>query len=132
MASNIREFELELDGMFDITMEQLREKVMELAFDGDAILRRRSPVDTGQFRANWVTSVGEPITAMQVGPGGGFEATSLAAIADYPKDAWPVIYMANNVPYAEALEDGHSKFAPLGVVAETKAELAAEWESKTL
>ena len=132
MADNIREFQLEMTAAYVELMGDLRTAVIALSLDADATLRERSPVLTGQFRANWLTSVGEPNLAVQEGPGAGFASESAAALAVYPDDAWPAVYVQNNLPYANALEDGHSKKAPNGVVAVTVAELAAKWESKTL
>ena len=51
-----------------------------------------APVDTGRFRNNNLVSLQHP--------------------ANYG-----VIYIQNNLPYAEALENGHSQQAPTGVYA---------------
>lgn len=42
---------------------------------------------------------------------------------------YEVVYLANNVEYAAALEGGHSQQAPQGVVAVTVAELQAFFNS---
>lgn len=56
----------------------------------------RTPVDTGRLRGNWhisqVITLGERV------------------------------FISNNLPYAEAIEDGHSKQAPMGMVKVTIAE----------
>ena len=79
-----------------------------------------SPVDTGRFRGNWQTAVGDAPsgTVELLDPDGNTViAKASGAVADMkPGD---VIYMANNLPYAEALEDGWSGQAPGGMVALT-------------
>lgn len=74
-----------------------------------------TPVDTGRLRGNWQTTVGSPAAAelARVDPGGSAamaEAmTNLGGLLD-------VVWFVNNLPYAEAIEYGHSKQAPEGMV----------------
>jgi len=132
MTENIRMFQVELTAMLDAAMDEIRQEVIELAIDADRILKESSPVDTGQFRANWLTSVGSPSDAQQEGSGGAMASASAAALASYPDDGFPVIYLQNNVPYADRLEDGHSTQKPLGVVKITVPALQAIWDAKTI
>ena len=77
----------------------------------------------GRFRANWQLGV-------DVHPEGGIDAldksgakTKAKARAQIPKQAAGHVYtITNNLPYAQALEDGHSRQAPHGMVALTKIE----------
>ena len=91
------------------------------------VLRRvvmRTPVRSGRARGNWQTSVGSPMDGEidRTDKGGG------AAIGDGASviDGWDVsnvaIFLMNNVPYIQALEDGHSTQAPSGMVKITVAE----------
>ncbi len=105
------------------------EKKMDLVarkaiFDLFSTVVRRSPVDTGRFRANWNISYGSinPTTT---------EETSRARIkGDLTKllssPVNGVIFMTNSLPYAKRLEEGWSKQAPVGMVRIT----AAEWNMK--
>lgn len=80
---------------------------------------RKSPVDTGRFRGNWIVSIGKPISSV-------FDATNKNASVfinnnpakidsfDLARDSELVIQ--NNLPYAEKLETGHSKQAPNGML----------------
>jgi hypothetical protein len=77
----------------------------------------------GRFRGNWQVSFGSPAASAvdTVDPGGGQTlAAGLAALAKAKVGV--VIYIVNNVPYAERLEFGWSKQAPSGVVRVTAAE----------
>lgn len=83
----------------------------------------RSPVDTGAFRSNNRVSVGSPDDGYDESAtdatGDATQAEGLQIIGQV-RDAFGVIYVQNNLPYAEALENGHSKNqAPSGVYAIT-------------
>ena len=97
---------------------------------------RRSPVDTGTYRASHGITTGEPLEGEGIRQGeypeGGGEAGRSGRLAG---EGWEeakgwrwrlgdgVIYIYNNLPYAEKLEDGHSKQAPQGIYAVSFAEL---------
>lgn len=77
---------------------------------------KASPVDTGRFRMNWQTSGTVPAqgTTTQTDPSGNLAISNATkyitsnSIAEYT--------MANNLPYAERLEFGWSRQAPVGMV----------------
>lgn len=77
---------------------------------------KASPVDTGRFRMNWQTSGHAPAqgTTTQTDPSGNLALSNVTkyitsnSISEYT--------MANNLPYAERLEYGWSKQAPVGMV----------------
>lgn len=83
-----------------------------------AILKR-TPVDTGRLRANWVASVGKPNRQIQDRkrtPNHAELASTLggAGLGD-------TMYFTNNLPYAEEMENGRigpdgSKQAPMGMM----------------
>lgn len=95
-------------------MERAFRKIVIDAYS-DCILM--SPVKSGRFRGNWQT-------AIDVIPAGTLERldpSGQIAIADVTNAALVTelgntVYMANNLPYAERLEDGWSKQAPAGMV----------------
>lgn len=81
-------------------------------------LKRATPVDTGWARANWQVSIGHPITQTT----GSREAVNVSAQA--AGEARLLVYdlsqgdiwITNNVPYIQELNQGHSKQAPAGFV----------------
>ncbi len=78
----------------------------------------RSPVDTGAFRGNNRVSVGSRDNGYDLNAAdksGG--ATIAAGAAKFGTGMAPftVIYIQNNLPYAEVLERGNSQQAPQGV-----------------
>ena len=114
--------------------------VRKTIIDISASLVKRSPVgDTstwlslgkppegyvgGHFRGNW--QLGKD--SMPMGEVSGEDKnggkTLNKIISQIPDQAATVgvYYIANNLPYGPALEDGHSKQAPLGIVGLTKLE----------
>jgi hypothetical protein len=87
----------------------------------------RSPVDTGRFRGNWRLGVGGPVSGTtSLTDKDGSTATANVAGMLPKKAAGTVLYLTNNLPYAWALEHGHSKVhAPNGMVGLTVLEFAA-------
>lgn len=69
----------------------------KIVFDIYARVVRRSPVDTGRFKGNWLMTPNVPKA-----PGS--------------------VLISNNLPYAQRLEDGWSDQAPIGMVKVTVAE----------
>ena len=93
---------------------------------GDGKLWKRPPPPGyvgGRFRGNWQLGV-NVVPAGETGridpDGGATVGTIIASIPEQP--AGTVMYLANNVPYAQALEDGHSTQAPNGLVGLTAME----------
>lgn len=87
----------------------------------------KSPVDTGRFRGNWITSVGAISTDTTEATDKSGEATiakGYAVLDAYPA-TMPPIHIQNNLPYAARLENGWSKQAPAGMVGLTIAEINA-------
>lgn len=101
--------------------QAVRQVVLELA----SRIIVRSPVDTGRFRANWRLGVG-------ASPSGTTEATdktgdgaNAAIAAALPANATAqILFLSNNLAYSWALEMGHSKQAPAGMVGLTVLEFA--------
>lgn len=72
-----------------------------------------SPVDTGRFRGNWFLSLGKSSREINFDRRSseslqeGKSVIDSASAIDYP-----TIILSNNLPYAEKLNNGHSKQAP--------------------
>ncbi len=104
---------------------------------------KRTPVDTGRARSGWDLTLGEPssivppeteekgrkVKAKQkfksVFAGGATVAVPAAAAGI---DGTQKVYIINNLPYIERLEEGWSKQAPAGMVRLSLAEVEAEVE----
>jgi hypothetical protein len=80
-----------------------------------------TPVLTGWARSNWAFAVGMTCPTQTIGerpPEGSMVITTIqsSAILQFA-GPYPMIWVYNNAPYIEPLEDGHSTKAPTGMVA---------------
>lgn len=76
-----------------------------------------TPVKTGWARSNWIPSISVPVSSPSGSPesvNGGQQQQGIAAVAGYQGD--DPVFVTNNVPYIQQLNDGSSKKAPAGFV----------------
>ena len=78
---------------------------------------KASPVDTGRFRMNWQISGAEERNGLIPGVDK-TGATAINRVSSYVmnKVVWREFTLTNNLPYAQRLEYGWSKQAPVGMV----------------
>jgi hypothetical protein len=96
----------------------VHETVIEI---GERLIER-SPVRTGRFRSNWVYGAGAASTAVTDATDG----TAVLGLEAMPADAAGRLHViANNLPYALALEYGASDQAPQGMVGVTALEFGS-------
>lgn len=114
------------DDLVGLVVVKVAQRLDERSPVGDATYWKNKPPKGyvgGRFRGNWQLGVGA-IPAGETGridPAG--SATVSAIVAEVPEQAaGKVFYLANNVPYAQRLEDGWSRQAPSGLVALTAME----------
>jgi hypothetical protein len=107
------------------TFRTIRNKV---GLQGLAGLTLKTPVLTGRARANWQVSEGDPAQGdvENVDPTGGETISDgngkIARAATYG-----VLYITNNLPYIERLENGWSRQAPGGMLELTFQELQSQF-----
>ena len=119
-------FELDIRAFVERTRISTRTAVRKLVLDTFLEILKRSPVDTGRFRANWrvalgapdlrTTSVAEGGTTSRVGQTLSEGERQVAAVFSTSSGVPEEIWISNNVPYAEGLERGSSSQASSGVV----------------
>ncbi len=109
--------------------EQLPAFTQKLAFDILAGVVEETPVLTGRARGNWQVSLGSPIeSALEIMDQNG-EITKAKGNAIIEKmKPFGVVYITNNLPYIEFLEEGTSDKAPDGMVAITLDRLGLSFE----
>lgn len=102
--------------------------------NADAVLREtakgvgerlvaRTPVEEGEARGGWKSSI-NGFSAAPTGrddKGGAATVEAIAAVIEHAK-AGDSVFITNSLPHIMALEHGHSKQAPAGMVAVTAAE----------
>ncbi len=106
--------------------KQLR--IIAMALLGEIV--SRSPVDTGRFRGNTTVTIGSPVftNSQTLDPTGSTTVSAGASVLSGLKP-FSIIYIQNNLPYAEKLENGRSKQAPSGVFGLAFAGVAAAYAS---
>jgi hypothetical protein len=136
--SNVKQFALDINKFCTKTKEQLDQACRKTVLEIGASLVQKSPVGNpdlwkrpapkgyvgGRFRGNWAVGINNiPTTVFDIIDKSG--AASIQRITEGAQQGkrGDVFYIANSLPYAEELEDGHSKTqAPNGIVGPTVAE----------
>lgn len=118
---SIREFTASIDKWISQVESGLEDVVQELCKDVHKALVMGSPVDTGRFRGNWqITFNRIPLHAVN-----NYDKSGQRTIAEGNQiiegmfargAAITSVHFSNMLIYANALEYGHSKQAPSGVV----------------
>jgi hypothetical protein len=71
----------------------------------------------GHARRNWILTIGQPAVAEREGVDpSGREAIGGASAALKALPKFSVVWISNNVPYIEKLDQGHSTQAPFGML----------------
>jgi len=100
---------------FSVKTEAAHNKIVRAAtlelFSG---VIKSTPVDTGRARGAWATTVDAPSSTVETREGA--EVSIAEVISKTPAGAGQETYLANNLPYIEALENGSSTQAPAGMV----------------
>ena len=97
----------------EIVMRQVSMKLFSAIILG-------SPVDTGRFRNNWFAAAG-PTPSRETTTYTGKQGTAAInraskVIGESRGMGWTELTLTNNLPYAQRLEYGWSKQAPVGMV----------------
>jgi hypothetical protein len=143
LCTNAEQFNGALQDLANLLEADLSQVVRGSVLRLFAAIIKRSPVDTGAYRASHQIANREPgdkdgVTKSPFKPGGdqaaakawadGLAGTKKAAWTWHPGDG--SIWIFNNVPYAYRLEEGHSKQAAAGIynmaLAQMNAYLAEE------
>lgn len=96
--------------------KDLSKKVRTIAIQLLNEVTMRMPVDTGRARANTIVSIGSPVYQVVDSydkSGGNTIMAGAARLSGL--EPYTVVYLQNNLPYIERLEDGYSKQAPIGM-----------------
>jgi len=123
-----RSFSQDIGAFVEKTGLSLNLVLRKLAFDAFAGLLMRSPVDTGRFRASWRIGINRVDLSVEPERADSLNIRSRFALQSAPAPSGGLIqtakfgdtiHLSNNLPYAQALEHGHSKQAPQGVLGRT-------------
>lgn len=101
-----------MNGGWSIPLDQLARKVQldletvarKSTLDVYSAVAKRSPVDTGRFRANWNVSYGAPDTSVTESTDASRALREAQKALTLPVGG--VTYMSNSLPYARVIEYG--------------------------
>ena len=133
MTGNAADWSKELHAQLEKELTEVVGDFVDLMQTGLDKLVDRSPVRSGQFKANWTVSIGEPdagVIEARDKDGAETKARGAAVLHGYPVGSFPPVYIQNNVSYASELEHGKSDQAPQGMLALTVVELNALMEAR--
>jgi hypothetical protein len=133
MANDVRTFNLQLDAFARKVGVSGTTVAKRVAFDLFGRIVRRTPVLTGRARASWTITTNGPgngDTTPNITVQGPFSKAIVGRAIKVAVNAFQMqrltalqvnqgdtIWISNNVPYIVALEEGHSRQAPAGMVA---------------
>ncbi len=128
--TNARQFGINIDKAFDKLLEKqflpFKQKIALQALIGVTL---KMPVLTGRARANTTVSLGA--LRRQVTDGADKTGSDTIGrgqnIIFSDTDIFGKVFIQNNLPYINELENGHSKQAPRGMFALTVAEIEAQF-----
>jgi len=117
---------------FNGDIDKFRQKVEKISTDIfrgtslDLLTRiiKRTPVDTGRLRGNWMATINSPSKTIdeKVKDKSGAKAIGSAKGTVNNAKLGNSIFLINNLPYAGVIEDGYSDQRPEGMVKVTVAE----------
>lgn len=114
-ALDISRFVKKANGNIDVV-------VRKITFEVFSRVIRKTPVDTGRARGNWIASADRPVLVALDGAKSEQQALADAGSVALKQSAGGVVFLANNLPYIQRLENGWSDQAPAGMVGTTLAE----------
>ena len=155
LAQNAAEFGQQLVRLANFHKEQTTAIIKKAVIDLYARVMERTPIDTGRARAGWhLTTDGNSAFVPPDMAGNGFSdiktrgrakgsataaevrtSRSLVGLMQGHVEGFDfrledgVVWLINNVEYIEALENGHSRQAPQGMVSLSLAEFNAHFAS---
>lgn len=125
-----RGFARQLQKFMDVDVKgRTLTKYKSIVRDLGTSIVRDTPVDTGQARANWrftTTKISGAYLASRRDPSGAAAIGRLASVVASLTLSKPV-YMTNNAPYIQRLENGWSKQAPAGMLAKNVYRVALKY-----
>lgn len=129
--TNARQFGINLDEAYDKLVEGqfliFKQKIALQALIG---ITNKMPVDTGRARANTTVSLAalNPSLTFRVDKSGADTIGRGSSMIKSDSDPFGAVFVQNNLPYINRLENGHSKQAPLGMFALTIAEIETQFQ----
>lgn len=122
-------FGTKLRAAHDRNMDKIDQISKKIMIDLDNKVVVRTPVDTGRARGNWIPSVGAAtFTVTEVNDKSGQLSISASISAHMAAGKLAPMFLTNNLPYIQKLENGHSQQAPMGMAKLSVQEVAKQFK----
>ena len=126
MSKEFRDFQKQFKKASNIVIKGSEEVVRAAAISLFSEIIKRTPVDTGRLRGNWQASLESPAT-------GKLSTVDKAGITSINKvkqkasefKVNDIIYLTNNLEYAQYIENGTPHIIPFGMVKTTLRDFRA-------
>ena len=132
-AIDVKKFKMQIKNEIDDVLVQSQEFKEKIGFDCFAGIVKRTPVDTGRARGNWMVSLGSAVEAVvDSGPTISDGQSSPSALINQGMSTISKskpgqdIVISNNLPYIVFLEEGTTKQNAKGMVAHNVARVSKE------
>lgn len=141
VSKSAAEFSHAMTKLAGLYEQRFGDVIRKCVLDLFAGIIRRSPVDTGSYRASHMIANHEPSPdegVVKFGYSSTKSGLASTSIAMEKVKAWTwkpgdgTIYIFNNLPYAEPLENGHSKQAPQGIYRQAMTEVESVIQKQLL
>lgn len=110
-------------------MDRVDEISKKIMIDLDQKVVLKTPVDTGRARGNWIPSTGAPILEASITEDKSGNLSISASIQVHAASGkFAPMFLTNNLPYIEALENGSSNQAPSGMAKLSVQEVARQFK----
>jgi len=128
MPVNLKEFNAKV-GRFTSRLlpEQIQLVKQKVALQLLERIVNMTPVDTGRARSNWQVTLDERSTSVTGPIVSAAQTINTGAAVIAAVSGGQSIWIANNLPYIEPLENGHSSQAPAGMIAVALAEVGSQF-----
>jgi len=112
-----KEFSVVLEEVSAFCEDNIEDVINKTILDLYASIVEKTPVKTGRAKGNWSVRLEYAEDVRNIDNVGDMQAAVNTEIRNF---TWSIedsaVYIFNNLPYIEALENGHSKQAPQGMV----------------
>jgi len=111
-------FALDLSKAIEKAKDQQKLVAKKIMLDLFSSVIKKSPVDTGRFRANWNVAYGSPDTTTtdDTDKSGSVAITKVTSKVGAYEFKDGSVWLSNSLPYSVRLENGWSQQAPVGMV----------------
>tara|TARA_R110002096_G_scaffold434027_2_gene654501 strand:+ start:188 stop:577 length:390 start_codon:yes stop_codon:yes gene_type:complete len=129
MSASTTDFNAQVNKFIDTIPDRANDIKVKLGLQLLERIVAMTPVDSGRARGNWQVSIDEPVAnVIALKSKNGNAAISAGSQTILNTVTGQSIWISNNLPYIERLEQGWSGQAPFGMIAGALAEVGSQFD----